>query len=260
MASARRAVGDPDPLVRSAAIRALASHEDSRPVVEQALDDTSRLVRLDAAWALSPSLPDGGSARQELDTYLAGALDQPAGRFRVAQDLFNRGRTEEAIAYVRTAIAWDALSPALPENLGLMLSAQGRAAEAAREFERTLKLDTTSARPALYAALAWSEAGDLPRAENMLGVALRRDPNLARGWYNLGLLQAQTGRAQEAVVSLMEAERLATGEADFPYALATVLAQLGREEEAVAAARRALAADPNHAAAAGLLRQLGRAP
>ena len=82
--------------------------------------------------------------------------------------------------------------------------------------------------------------------------ALRCDATHARAWYNLGLLQAQTGRAAQAVASLREAGRLEPQTAEFPYALATVLLQLGRTEEAIAALERALEAVPRHVLTQGL--------
>jgi tetratricopeptide (TPR) repeat protein len=259
-ARARTLASDPDALVRAASVRAAAAGRSDADVVRAALDDPARLVRIDAAWASSPSLPEGSERRHELDTYLREALDQPAGRLRVAQDLFNRGRSAEAVDLVRSALPWDPLSPALPETLGLVLAQQGRATEAAQALQRAAELDTRSAGLAFQAALAWSEAGDMARAEAMFGAALRAEPGLARAWYNLGLLQARTGRAQEAVISLREAERLRPDDPDAPYALATVYLGLGRRDEAEAAARRVLELAPGHAPATRLLRQVGAVP
>jgi len=260
LAAAKDLIGEGDPLVRAAAVRALANNPASRPALEAVLDDPARLVRLDAAWALSPVLPDGSVARREFDLYLNETRDQPGGLYRVAQDLFNRGKLQEAVDLVRKAVKWDPLSPVFPDGLGFMLSAQGRPAEAAQAFEQAAKLAPGEAHFAFNAALAWSEAGEMARSESMLGEALRRDRTLARAWYNLGLLQAQTQRLVEARTSLGEAERLSPREPDFAYALATVLARLDRMPEARLAAERALQVDPNYKPARDFLRAVESRP
>ena len=260
LATATGLLGDGDAFVRGAAVRALANNPASRPALETALDDPARLVRLDAAWALSPALPEGSAARRELDVYLDDARDQPGGRYRIAQHLFNRGKFHEAVDQVRGAMKWDPLSPVFPDGLGFMLSAQRRPAEAAQAFEQASKLAPDEAQTAFHAALAWSEAGDMARAESMLGEALRRDRSLARAWYNLGLLQARTERLEQARTSLGEAERLSPQEPEFAYALATVLVRLDRKPEARLAAERALQADPNYKPATELLRAIEPRP
>lgn len=256
LAIARKLIKDVDPVVRAAAVRALGTDPASRPLVRKALEDPVRLVRIDAAWALSRELPGDHPARREFETYMQTALDQPGGLYRAAQDAFNRGDPARAVPMLKTAMQWDPLSPQIPEVLGFVHNALGQPWEAARALERAAELAPDNPQTPLYAALAWSEAGDLQRAETMLGEALRRDRTLARAWYNLGLLQARTGRPKEAIVSLREAARLEPRDADAPYALATVYLQLGRSEEARLAARRALEIEPGRQDARQLLQSL----
>jgi predicted CXXCH cytochrome family protein len=252
---ATAATTDPDAMVRSAAAQVLGPLPAAAVLLRPLLDDPARLVRLDAAWALSPELPDGSRARRELDAYLAVSADQPTGRLRIAQDLFNRGRTAEAVAPLRTAVEWDPNSAGIHETLGIVLDALGRSGEAAASLWRAAQLNPEDARTAFNAALAFAGARRLPDAELALREAVRRDPRFDRAWYNLGLLLAQTNRAPEGIQALERAESLAPDVADYPYARSTILWQRGDREAALAAARRTLEIDPNHTQARGLLLQ-----
>lgn len=254
---ARGVRSDADPMLRATAIRVLADHEPSRPLVREALKDPVRLVRLDAAWAFSPELAADSDSRRELDEYLSVFNENPVSLLRRGQDRFRRGMHEQGIVDLRRAVALDPLSPPLPEALGFMLSAVDRPGEAAEQFERAGALAPQDPTPPLYAALAWGALGNLPRSEAMLRESLRRDPRQARTWYNLGLVLNQEGRTEEALTALASAEALGPMDPDIPFAAATIFAQHGRMAEAGAAVGRALAIDPGHPGARALSRRMG---
>jgi len=258
-AAALKLRNETDPLVRAAAIRTLANHAPSRPLVRDALHDPVRLVRLDAAWALSTELAAGSSERREFDEYLDVMIENPISLLRRGQDRFRRGQREEGIADLRRAIIGDPLSAPLPAALGFMLNATNRQREAAGQFEHAAGLAPHDGSFPYYAALAWAEAGDPRKAEAMFRESVRRDPSQARAWYNLGLLLSQANRDDEALEALGTAEAVATADADIPYAAATILARHGRMTEAENAVRRALAIDPYYQPALGMLQQLLRA-
>jgi tetratricopeptide (TPR) repeat protein len=255
---ARAATRDADPLVRSAAAQVLSSVTTETASLRPLLNDPVRLVRLDAAWPLSAELAPDSAARKELDAYLAVSADQPAGRMRIGQDLFNRGRAAEAEASLRKAVEWDPNSPGILDALGIVLNEVGKPAEAAAALWRAAQLNPTDANSAFNAALAFAGARKLSDAEFALRETVRRNPRHDRAWYNLGLLLAQTSRAAEAISALQQAEQIAPNVADYPYARATVLWQQSDRAGAIAAARRALEIDPTHTAARGLLQQDGR--
>lgn len=254
---ARSALTDLDPLVRSAAVQVLGTRSDEAERLRPRLKDPVRLVRLDAEWALSAELPERSGERQELDAYLSVGADQPAGRLRQGQDLFNRGRMAEAEAPLRLAVAWDPNSPGIHEALGAVLHALGREVEAAGEDWRAAQLVPADANAAFRAALAFAGAGKMADAELALRETIRRNPQHDRAWYNLGLLLAQTDRSDDALEALRKAESIAPVTADYPYAAATVLWQRGDRAGAAAAARRALAIDPQHEPARDFLRRTG---
>ena len=253
IAAAREGAKHADPLVRSAAAQVLAAAPHEAAALQPLLNDASRLVRLDAAWPLSPTLPDNSPARQELEAYLRVTADQPAGRMRIGQDLFNRGRAAEAEPQLRKAVEWDPNSPGLHDALGLVLNELNRPAEAAASLWRAAQLNPTDANSAFNAALAFAGARKLADAELALREALRRNPRHDRASYNLGLLLNQTNRTADALAAIEAAEKIAPNVADYPYARATILWQRGDRTAAQAAARRALEIDPNHAEARSLL-------
>ncbi|MBE7538095.1 MAG: tetratricopeptide repeat protein [Opitutaceae bacterium] len=255
-AAAEAALAAADPLERSAAVRLLASHDAYLPRLRPLLKDPVRLVRLDAAWALSRELTAGSPERAELDAMLNLTIDQPAGRARWAQDLANRGHLPEADRELALAEKWDPFSPGLKESHGFVLNAMGRSAEAAALFYRAAQLDPSASDPAFRAGLAYAEAGRIAEAETSLRLAVQRDPALHRAWYNLGLLLAGQERLPDAADALKHAESLAPSEPDYPYALATVLLRQGDAAGAAAAANRALEIDPGNAGARQLLQQI----
>ena len=251
--AARAALSDADPLVRSAAIQVLAPLAGERARLQPLLQDSVRLVRLDAEGALSPELPPGSPERKEYDAYLAAGADQPAGQLRIGQDLFNRGQVAEAEAPLRRAIAWDPNSPAFAESLGVVLDRLGRPAEAGDVLWRSAQLNPGDALSAYQAGLVFAATRRFEEAEKALQEATRRDPRFDRAWYNLGLLLSQLDRPREAVTLFQQAETLAPDVADYPYACATVLWQLGDRAGAEAAARRALQIDPAYTHARRML-------
>ena len=257
VAAARAALASPEPLVRSSAVQLLGVRPDAADALRPMLKDPSRVVRLDAEWALTAELADSSAERRELDAYLAVSADQPSGQLRIGQDLFNRGRAVDAEAPLRLAATWDPNSPGIHEAFGTVLHAVGKEVEAAGEFWRGAQLQPADANASFQAALAFAGAGKLPDAELALRETTRRNPNHDRAWYNLGLLLAQTQRGDAALGALKTAESLAPQSADYAYATATVLMQRGDREGALAAARRALAADPGHEAAREFLRRAG---
>jgi tetratricopeptide (TPR) repeat protein len=131
------------------------------------------------------------------------------------------------------------------------------AAEAVEQLRAACRLAPNEAQYQYRLGLALNETGDLPGATDALKEAVRLDPDLGPAWYNLGLAFAGAGQTEQAIDALLRAESLDnTASARAPYALAKVLARVGRTEEARGAVRRVLQIDPNHAEAANLLRML----
>lgn len=245
-----------DPLERAAAVRLLTGQPEQGARLWPLLKDPVRLVRLDAAWALSPELAEDSYERQELDAYLSLTLDQPAGRLRKGQDLANRGLLAAGEKEIALAEKWDPHSPRILETHAQVLIALGRPAEAGTKLRRAAMLTPDDSALAMRAGLAFAQAGRASDAEAALRLAVKRNPQFDRAWYNLGLLLSQTDRLGESAVALSQAERLAPSVADYPYALATVRLRAGERGAARAAAERTLLINPTHPGARQLLREI----
>ena len=123
------------------------------------LNDPVRLVRLDAAWALSDELQPASAQATELAVYLAAAADQPLGQLRIGQHLANRGDTPAAIKALQKAVSWDSRSAPILETLGLIYQQAGQTDAAANAFVRAANLTPNDPEPIFNAALLFAEAG-----------------------------------------------------------------------------------------------------
>jgi tetratricopeptide (TPR) repeat protein len=120
-----------------------------------------------------------------------------------ARDLREHGRTDEAIARYRAAIAADANSAAAHIELGAVLVSVHRTKEAADE----------------------------------LRTAVRLDPTAAPAWYNLAFALREIGQTSEAVNAYRRYITFKPHDPDPHYGLGRALVTLGRDEEALGAFR-----------------------
>ncbi len=244
---AQTALTAADPMERAAAVRFFTGTPDASRLLTPLLQDPVRLVRLDAAWALTAELPAGSAVRTELDAYLQLTADQPAGRLRLGQDLANRGELVAAEREMARAVDWDPYSPGIREAQAHVLAGLGRLNEAGNAFFRAAELaGPQGATHAMNAGLAFAEGERWPEAENSFRLAIRLDARAHRARYNLGLLLARAERLPEAAAELRAAEAAGPGEADYAFALATVLLRRGDKEGARQAAERAVRINPAH--------------
>jgi tetratricopeptide (TPR) repeat protein len=242
------------PLERAAAVRALGPLPDARSALRPLLKDPIRLVRLDAAQALTDELPDHSDSRRELDAYYRLTLDQPGGLTRIGLDYVNRGQAAKAIQTLEKAAPWDATSGAIRNYIAQIYHSENKPAEAADNFAQAAAIEPTNANALFNAGLAYAEAGRIADAENALRGAVKRDPTLDRAWYNLGLLLNSQGKPQDALEALARAEQSNPRSPDYPYAAATIHLRAGRREAAQEATKRALAITPDFSPALQLSR------
>jgi tetratricopeptide (TPR) repeat protein len=97
---------------------------------------------------------------------------------------------------------------------------------------------------------------DAQKARDELEHLRRDDPRNAQVLLRLGVARALTGDDRGAEAAWLDAQRLAPRSAAAPTDLAVLYARQGRTADARAAARRALARDPEALAARDVLRRL----
>ncbi len=147
--------------------------------------------------------------------------------------------------------AWSAETEAWRHaKAGNALMSQGRAAEAAAEFEAALRLNPQYAEAHTNLGKVLLEEGRVEEAAAQLEAALDLDPQIAQAHNNLGAaLQRLPGRLPEALAEFAEAVRLAPEDPEARNNLGMALAQSGRTAEAQDELNTALQLRPGFAEA-----------
>lgn len=250
-------IDSPHPMVREAAVNALAPLAGARPPVAAALarrcDDPSLNVRIAAAHALGPAANPASPAAADYARFLAQQADQPLGQLQLAMRDADAGRREAAEAHLRKALAWDERSAALRREAAVLFGALGMAADARQQIKQACALEPNNAEYQYLAGLSAAENGDLAASVAALRRAISLDPSRPRAWYNLALALDQMGSDAEALAALDRAQSLDAADADIPYARATVLLKQKRFAEAKSAAEQVLRLRPGDVNALAIL-------
>ncbi len=248
------AATDESPLVRATAVRSLDRFKPD--VLQRALSDPSRTVRIGASWQLlmnRQTIPAG--ARSEIENFLSHASDEAGGAFQLARLAAVENRLPEMERWVGLATSRDPSSGMFQQSAQLMYQA-GRLTEAKSFFVRSLAADPHNADTTYSLALLEAELNNSKRSLELLRKTVSLAPDFGRAWYNLGLAEASYGDLPASARALERAESLLPQSPDPAFALATVQLRMKDTAKAAEAARRALIADPSHPGAQGLLRQL----
>jgi Flp pilus assembly protein TadD len=212
---------EPDPLLRAAALGALegAPTEFLVALVPAHLSDPSRLVRIEAAHVLA------GAAEGRLG-------EEDARRFALA------------LAEFEEAQRVNADSPFAHLNLGVVAERRGRSDEAVAHYRRALALDAAFLPAVFNLATLLEGTHRSPAAEALLRGAIERFPEEGQLRYSLGLLLAGAGRIADSAETLSAAARLLPEEARVHYNLGLALSQSDQRPGAEAAFLRALQIKP----------------
>ncbi len=251
-------LGDPDPLVRAAAVRAFEMLPGGAAQVKHLTKDVSRLVRLEAAGAQRRTLREDDPVWKEFNIYLDQSSDQPTGALQHGMFYLERNDVKRAEEWVRKAVTWDANSPPLRHAMAVVLSTMGRTAEAIDHLATAERLEPDSAEHPYSLGLAYAEIGKLDEAIRSLERACDLDPQYARAWYNLGLAYVEADELQQAIAAIDRAENEDSRNPEYPYGRATIHLRRGERAAAREAALKALDAAPRYTPAQSLLQALER--
>lgn len=157
-----------------------------------------------------------------------------------------RGAGDEAVAAFRQAVALQPQLVAAQANLGLLLVALQRPAEA--EAPLQVALSRMPGDAALRNALGVAQEAMQRLADAQLSyrAALQANPGLAEAHANLGNCLRRLGRLPEAEAHLVRAIELQPGFAVAHFNLGIVLQEREQHERAVAQYRQALAIRPDY--------------
>ncbi len=243
----RRALDDPDALVRGVAIDGLrsGSPEQLGDAVRPRLADGSRFVRTQAARALVELgrkwLDDLQPEEQQqfhvaLDEYRAGQLfaaDRAPAHLNLAVVHQHLGERDAARSAYRRAIAIDPAFHPARFNLAMLDAAEGRRRDAEAQLREVVRLAPSMAEAYFSLGLLLAEDTDrLFEAIAMLRDAARLAPAEPRMQLNAGLALQRAGRHAEAEPYVRAAVELAPRDARARHALVVLLLQQRRWDEA----------------------------
>ncbi len=231
-----QALGDDDPLVRTAAAWSFAQRPSLSPEVRTALlartTDPARVVRQHVAFALrevgtADLAPDAAAAlARATDEWVAGQRrlgDTPEAHYNLAILATAHGDPERAVTEYRAALRLWPSSFQARHNLGMLLAQLGRVDEAASEFEAVLATDQVPD-TAFALGLLRAQQGRWGNAIAALERCIDADPQFPRARYNLALAYAKAGDTTKALDEL----ELAAGEDDTHRDAVLTLVDLAR--------------------------------
>ena len=241
----RKALGDRDPQVRSAAINSLQGlpNDELLSVLPKLLDDPSRLVRTEAARVLArvPQSQLNGKEQQsfrkaiaELEEGMQAINDRAIGHLLLGVLYENLGQLNKAREEYELAILVEPTSMGARTNLAalydrMIQEAQEQAQLAANQGNR----QGVEAALAPIPSMSY-EADKLRREElDLLERDARLAPDNAAIQHRLGLSQYLLGWRKEAEKSLRAAALLEPTNPNYVYVLSIFLRDTGRPEEAL---------------------------
>ena len=201
---------DPDPLVRTAAVRALRPFPPNQrlAVAGHLLSDPVRAVRIEVVRALAAVPPHLMSSQQR------------AAFARAAQEL------------VEAELA-TAERPESHLNLAAFYSDLGRLTEAETAYQQALRLDRLFVPTYINLADLYRVQDRDSDAEAVLHEAIARVPESAAAHYALGLALIRQGRRQTAADALRKAVEIEPDSARYGYVYAVALNATGRPDYAI---------------------------
>ncbi len=137
--------------------------------------------------------------------------------------------------------------------IGQELLNTGKAGEAARAFEKGLRLQPDAVQLLVGFGTALRDAGDTPKAAEVLSRATRLAPASAAAWYQAGGVDYALGRLDGAIEKVRKALGINPDLAGGRSGLAEMLWAAGKMETAEEEARAALRMDPFDASAYDLM-------
>lgn len=216
-----KALGDPDPMVRVVALRALAGMPwDQRwPLAGPLLSDPVAAVRMEAANVLAdpPPAPLAPADQARLDAAL--------GAYEAAQRL-NADRAEARA------------------NLARLLARRGDVAGAEAELLAGLRLEPDAVALSINLADLYRAQGREAQAQQVLRAAIARAPRSGTLHHALGLSLVRQKRYPEALAELQQAVALAPDQPRFAYVYAVALQSTGAGDQARTVVEEALRRHP----------------
>jgi len=250
-----RALGDPSPLVRSAAASALGDHPTPEVIKEllAATRDPSRLVRIRSAMALAAVAPDTlaeerdrqslGKAIAEFKTAMQARPDDWASYANLGNFYMEGRQFHEAVKCFETSYQLEPRSIGPMVNAAIAYSNMNRNEDAERCLRRALEAEPANAAANFNLGLLLGEQGRLEDAEQALRLALKSDPRMAAAAYNLGVIVAKKN-LDEALLWCRKAHELRPDDPKYAHTLAFYQREKGDTQSAIQLLREVIRRQP----------------
>jgi len=171
------------------------------------------------------------------ELYLAqvveGSPDDAEAQYNLALSRRATGKTQDALAGVRAALA---ARPAFAEAenlLAVLLMDSGKLAEAKKQLENTTRESPDFAEAWNNLGYVFLQQNDLPSAEGAFEQAVRLAPNFPSALNNLGIVSARLGQEARADELFHRALALDPSDAEAANNLGVLYARQGKIERAV---------------------------
>jgi tetratricopeptide (TPR) repeat protein len=160
-------------------------------------------------------------------------------------ELYNQGRTTEAIEHYLQALRIKPDYAKAYNNLGNVFNNQGRTQKAVENYLQALRIKPDYVEAHNNLGVAMEKQGRIKEAVEHYLEALRIKPDYASAHYNLGNALDKQGRTQEAIEHYLHVLRINPDSAAH-NSLGNALDKQGRMEEAIGHYRHALRINPDY--------------
>jgi tetratricopeptide (TPR) repeat protein len=167
----------------------------------------------------------------------------------LATFLLQNGRTEEAEALCRKALAMDPGHAETRVSLGIALADEGRTEEAITEYRAAIAVQPDLAASYINLGNALFKVGEADEAILNYRKALELSPNEFKVLDDLGMVYVTKGRTAEAIASFRRSLAIRDDFAQAHFNLANVLHAIGSNAEAKGEYERTIELDPRSATA-----------
>lgn len=260
------ALNNKSELVRSSAAYGLAGihSEEVKNALLEACEDEIRLVRIQAANALTEFSPESFAAEQkaifekaeaEYVTSMTSRLDNWSNHYNLGIYHQNKGDMQAALNSYETAARLypESLMPLI--NSSVLYSYIGNTAKAEENLKLAIKHHPENEAANLNLGLLLAEQGKLDEAEEALKTVLRVNSEQAVAAYNLSVIVSQKDIAQAAGYAEIAA-RANPDEPKYAYTYAYYLNENGQKSEAVKTLKNIVDNHPLYLSAVSFLAEI----
>lgn len=258
---------DPDPLIRVSAMRGLSQLDLEARIkyVTPLLKDPIRGARLETVPVLSVVPTERWSkdnralfeeVLKEYEALQRANSDLPVGPFNLAVVYAQLGRSEEAIAEYKKALAIDRQFLPAILNLVRLHGELGQGKEAEAILRESLKYSPKNGDLHYSLGLILGEQERWAEARVVLDEAARLLPDRPRVLYNFAMVLQKVNALREAEAPILKARRLDPRDPQIHQAHIVLMIQLDRWDEAKALAEELVRNYPEHPPFKELLEQI----